>query len=370
MTGRDGPVQIGIVGCGEVTRFKHLVVLQNIPGLQVAALADLDADRLRTVAERYGISHQYRDISELLAHPNLDAIGVCVPAHSHASVALAAVGADKHVLIEKPLCLTLDEADRLSEQVDHSRGQFMVGFHMRFHRLIGKARQLLQNGVLGTVESIRTVWNSPRIKHQNPELRFRRERGGGVLVEIAVHCFDLWRFLLNSDVTEIYASSRHGQRDDESLAVTAKMDNGMLASGLFSETTPHEIEVEICGSAGRVRLSCLRFDGFEFLPADAAPGQLRPRLNRFSNFLRELPSGLWSMRTGGDYFDSYKGEWTAFRDLIRDRASIGATLDDGRRSLEVVLAARQSINSGEPVKIANAPRQLPSALPGEAFATA
>ena len=50
------------------------------------------------------------------------------------------------------------------------------------------------------------------------------------------------------------------------------MNNGMLASGLFSETTPHEIEVEICGSAGRVRLSCLRFDGFEFLPADAAPG--------------------------------------------------------------------------------------------------
>jgi myo-inositol 2-dehydrogenase/D-chiro-inositol 1-dehydrogenase len=298
---------------------------------------------------------------------------VCVPAHSHANVALTALRADKHVLIEKPLCLTLDEADRLRQQVEQFHGQLMVGFHMRFHRLIRKVRELLQNGVLGTVESIRTVWNSPRITHQNPEWRFRRERGGGVLVEIAVHCFDLWRFLLNSDVAEIYASSRHGQRDDESLAVTARMENGMLASGLFSETTPHEIEVEICGNAGRVRLNCLRFDGFEFLPAGAAPGQLPPRLNRFFNFLRELPGGLSSMRTGSDYFDSYKAEWVGFRDLICDRTSIGATLDDGRRSLEVVLAAAQSINSREAVKIADAPRELPPAQPvdaGKAFASA
>src|SRR5438105_2720004 len=115
MTSRDGPLQIGVVGCGEVTRFKHLVVLQNIPGLQVTALADVNAERLRIVADRYGIPHRYRDISALLAHPNLDAIGVCVPAHSHANVALTALGADKHVLIEKPLCLTLDEADRLNE---------------------------------------------------------------------------------------------------------------------------------------------------------------------------------------------------------------------------------------------------------------
>jgi predicted dehydrogenase len=71
---------------------------------------------------------------------------------------------------------------------------------------------------------------------------------------------------------------------------------------------------------------------------------------------------LWSMRTGGDYFDSYKAEWIHFGAAIRNRTSIGATVDDGRRSLEVVLAAAQSINTGRPIKVTDAPRELPRAL--------
>lgn len=362
MTGRAGSLKLGLIGCGEVTRFKHLVVLRNIPGLEVVALADLDPDRLRTVGDLYGVPHRFRNIDDLLEHPNLDAVGVCVPAHSHAPLALATLTSGKHLFVEKPLCLTLDDADQLVDQAANAPGKVMVGFHMRHHRLIRKAHDLIRSGLLGAVESIRTVWNSPRITHQNPEWRFRRERGGGVLVEIAVHCFDLWRFLLDSEVTEIYAASRHGKRDDESLAVTAQMENGILASGLFSETTPHEIEVEICGTAGRVRLSCLRFDGFEFVPAGAAPGQLGPRLNRFSNFIRELPGGLRSMRAGGDYFDSYRAEWAHFGNAIRNQASIEATLEDGRRSLKVVLAAAQSSNTDQPVRMSDAPRELPLAL--------
>jgi predicted dehydrogenase len=140
------------------------------------------------------------------------------------------------------------------------------------------------------------------------------------------------------------------------------MENGMLASGLFSETTPHEIEVEICGNAGRLRLGCLRFDGLEFLPANAAPGQLQPRLRNIANLLRELPGGLTSIRTGGDYFDSYRAEWVHFRDALGGSGSIESTLDDGRRALEVVLAAAESANTGRPIRISEAPRRLPPAL--------
>jgi predicted dehydrogenase len=358
---RSRTVKVGLVGCGEVTRFKHLVVLRGLPGIEVAAVADRDEDQLRSVADQFHIAHRYRDVSALLEHSELDAVAVCVPAHSHADVAIAVMEAGKHLLVEKPLCLSLDDADRLRDRAAGSNLRIMVGHHMRWHRLIRKGREVIRNGVLGAIESIRTVWNSPRINRENPEWRFRRERGGGVLVEVAVHCFDLWRFLLESEVAEVYAVSRAGQRDDEAIAVIARMENGMIATGLLSETAPHEIEVEVCGDGGRMRLDCGRFDGFELLPAGTAPTEPGPRLRRMYNFCLELPRGLVGMRAGSDYLASYRAEWLHFRDAIRSGANPDCTLEDGRRSLEIVLAAAESTTRGVPVRIRDAPRELVAA---------
>ena len=351
-------LKVGIVGCGEVTRFKHLLVTRDLPGIEMVALADRDDNQLRTVGEMFGIAHRYRDIAAMLEHPGLDAIAVCVPAHSHTEVALAVMEAGKHLLVEKPLCLSLDDADRMRECAAKTNARTMVGHHMRWHRLIRKGRDALRKGALGKVESIRTVWNSPRIIHKNPQWRFRREDGGGVLVEVAVHCFDLWRFMLGSEVAEVYALSRHGNRDDEAISVSARMENGMLASAQLSETTPHEIEVDICGDGGRMRIDCGRFDGFEIIPAGAQPSEPMVRARRIANFMMELPGGIAGMRSGSDYMASYKAEWMHFRDTINTNSDVGCTFDDGRRSLEVVLAAAQSANSGMPVRINDAPRQL------------
>lgn len=351
-------LKVGLVGCGEVTQFKHLVVLRDAPGLEVVAVADTDEDRLRAVGDLFHVPHRHRDVDALLRHPGLDVVGVCVPVAAHAEVARAALAAGKHVLIEKPLCLSLDEADRLADAAAKSPGRAMVGHHMRWHRLVRKARAFIQQGGLGEVESIRTLWNSPRLGRVNPPWRSRRVDGGGVLVEIAVHCFDLWRFLLGSEVDEIFAAASNGARDDETLAVTARLKNGMLASGLCSERTPHEIEVEISGTGGRLRLGCQRFEGYEFHPAGTAPGMIGRRRTALKNFLAELPGGLAGMRSGGDYFGSYRAEWLHFRDVIRNGAAVECALEDGRRSLEVVLAAAKSASIGAPVKLADAPRTV------------
>jgi predicted dehydrogenase len=362
MTARGDTLKVGLVGCGEVTQFKHLVVLRDAPGLEVVAVADLDAGRLRAVADRFRIPHRYRSAEALLEHPGLDVVGVAVPVRAHAQVALAALAAGKHVFIEKPLCGSLDEADALRDASATSPGRVMVGHHMRWHRLVRKARAFIASGGLGEVESIRTLWNSPRIGRDNPPWRARREDGGGALIEIAVHCFDLWRHVLGSEVEAIYAAAAHGRRDDETLAATARMANGLLASGLCSERAPHEIEVEVSGTAGRLRVGCQRFEGFEFHPAGTAPGMAGPRWSSLRNFLAELPGGLAGMRKGGDYFGSYRAEWLHFRDVIRNGADVECTLEDGRRSLEVVLAAAKSASTGAPVKLADAPRTITPAV--------
>lgn len=351
-------LKVGIVGCGEVTRFKHLLVTRDLPGIEVVALADRDEHQLRVVGDLFAVAHRYRDIVAMLQHPELDAVGVCVPAHSHADVALAVMDAGKHLLIEKPLCLSLDDADRMRERAAKTTARVMVGHHMRWHRLIRKGREALRAGVLGKVESIRTVWNSPRITHKNPLWRSRREDGGGVLVEVAVHCFDLWRFMLDSEVGDVYAISRHGVRDDEAIAVSATMENGMLATAQLSETTPHEIQLDIYGDGGRMRIDCGRFDGFEIIPAGAQPSEPMVRMRRIVNFMMELPGGIAGMSSGSDYMASYKAEWMHFRDAIATSSDVGCTVDDGRASLAVVLAAAQSANCGVPVRISDAPRQL------------
>jgi myo-inositol 2-dehydrogenase / D-chiro-inositol 1-dehydrogenase len=353
MPDRDRAVNIGIVGCGEVTGQKHLRALLAVPDARVVALADSDRQRLEQVADRYGIAHRYPNIFALLEHLELDAVGVCVPAYARAEVAVAAIKAGKHVYLEKPLALSLEDANRIVQAASGRPQKYLMGFHMRWHRLIREARMLVANGSVGSIETVRTLWFSPRQNEGLPSWRNRRASGGGALVEIGVHCFDLWRHLASAEVEQIFAAARDGTRNDEVAAVTARMSNGALTVGVFSERTSHEIEAEICGAAGRLRVGCQRFDGLEFFPAGSAPGRLSLHLRRMSRFLSDLPAGLRGMRNGGDYLDSYRGAWRHFCGVIRNGGEVECTIEDGRRALAIALAAVESASTGLSVRVPN-----------------
>jgi predicted dehydrogenase len=285
----------------------------------------------------------------------IDAVAVCVPPGDHAAAALPALEAGKHVLVEKPLALSLEDCDRLLEASRKAQGRCLMGFHMRWHRLIRSARDLLSRSLIGPLESIRCLWNSPRSDRNIPAWKQRRATGGGALVELCVHSFDLWRFLLGSEVDEVHAYARHGKRDDEAVFVSGRMANGALSSVACSERTSHEIEIEIAGSEGRLRLSCLRFDGLSWYSQASIPGKVSTRLRQLGNFAREFPRGLWEMSRGGDYRGSYRAQWAHFLEVARGRVAPSVTFEDGRRAVEVVLAAAASASSGHPVAVAKAP---------------
>jgi predicted dehydrogenase len=351
MAGRGDPVSIGIIGCGEVAEHKHLRVLRDAGEARVVALADADSARLNRVADRYGIAHRYQQAGALLDHPGLEVVGVCVPAFAHAAVAVPAIEAGKHVYLEKPLALSPEDAGRVLQAARGRPGKYLLGFHMRWHRLIREARRRLAAGAVGRIESIRTLWFSPRTDESLPAWRLRRGTGGGALMEIGVHAFDLWRHLTGAEVEQVFATANDGSRDDEAAAVMARLSNGALAVGLFSERTSHEIEVEICGDQGRLRIGCQRFDGMEYFPAGSAPGQTALRLRNICRFFRELPAGLPGMRAGGDYLGSYRAVWRHFCRIVRTGDAPECTLEDGRRALEIALAAATSSDTGMPVRL-------------------
>jgi predicted dehydrogenase len=352
MVNRKNPLKLGIVGCGRVTDTLHLPALQGLPQAEVVAVSDIDSDRLKSVADHFQVKNRFTDYRSLLDDGLIEAVAVCVPAQLHIEVALAALEAGKHVFIEKPLALSLGDCDRLIEKAKTVNKRAMVGFNLRYHRLVCEARKIIQQGVLGPIDAIRSNWTSAVRFHQNvPAWRNRRELGGGALFEIAVHHFDLFCFLIQSEIDEIYALSKSEQWADETVTITARLRNGVVATSVFSERTADTNEVEIYGRTGRLRVSLYRFDGLEFSSTSTVPGSIMSRFMNLVHVLKELPKGVSIMRHGGDFIMSYRYEWQHFTEAIQNDRPVESSLEDGRRALQIVLAATESANVGKPVKI-------------------
>jgi predicted dehydrogenase/GT2 family glycosyltransferase len=355
------PLGVALIGCGEVTRAKHLPALCSLPEVRVLAVADPDRERREQTGDRFRIPRRLPGVEAVLELEGIDAVGIATPPASHLEVALPAIEAGKHVWIDKPLALRREDCLELVRAAQPRQRVAVVGFHMRFHRLVRELRARIQAAGLGRIESIRSVWFSPRSDEGLPEWRRARENGGGALVEIGVHHYDLWRFLLGAEVEEVSALGRDGSRHDETAVIAARLTGGILASAVLSERTSHEIEIEVCGSEGRLRAGCLKFDGIEFLPIGAAPGDAGNRLARGAHLLRSLPRGLYSMARGGEYRESYREAWRRFAAAAREGQPSPCPLEEGLRASEVTWAAVESRMRGTPVRVV---REGP--VPGEA----
>jgi predicted dehydrogenase len=359
MTLDNGPVRLGIIGCGNVTLNRHLPAVQSLSTLRVVALADIDSDRLAQAAERYGIETLYGDYRALIDDEDVEAVAVCAPLGLHVEMALAALEADKHVLIEKPLAPSLDEADAFVGRAAESRSIVMVGYNLRWHRLVRQAREMVRQGRLGPMELVVSCFTAgTRYKSDVLEWKKRRALGGGVLMEFATHYFDLWRFLLDTEVDEVCATTRSDEWDDVTGTVTARLENGILATAYFSEWTTERNEMHIFGREGSLHLSLYRFDGLESIPLFSAPGGIRNRLSRIAHALRDVPRATAHLRSGGDYYASFIGQWQHFARAIRGGERVGCAPEDGRRALQIALAAAKSASTGEPVRVEEAPRRI------------
>jgi predicted dehydrogenase len=350
--GKRSVLGVGIVGCGYAAERLHLPALRSLPSLKVVAIADTDPERLLSVGERFAIARRYHDHEALLRDPGVDAVAVCVPPRAHAAVILAALDARKHVLVEKPLCLDLDEADRLVERAGCAAVTAMVGFNLRYHRQVRAARRAIMQELIGPIELLRTVWSS-RVEQQVglPPWRRRRELGGGVLYELAVHHVDLWRFLLGSEVDEVSALARTDGDDDQAATLTGRMGNGALAVSSFSQRGAEAHEIEIYGQRGRLLASLYRFDGFELTPASMFVGSLAHRARGLLRTVEVMPSMIATTMRGGSFLEAYRVEWQHFAECALRGAPAECTFDDGRRALELVIAAIDSIRTESPTDL-------------------
>jgi predicted dehydrogenase len=188
--------RVGVIGAGSIAQ-SHLSAYAQNPDVELVAVADMNLERARQVAEQHGATRAYADPHELLADPEIDGVSICTWNDSHAAWAIAAVEAGKHVLVEKPIARTLAEAEELQRVVEAHDRVVQVGFVRRHSPNCQVLKSFIDEGDLGEIYYAKA---SCLRRAGNPGGWFadKEVSGGGPLLDIGIHVLDLCWYLMGS----------------------------------------------------------------------------------------------------------------------------------------------------------------------------
>lgn len=187
-------LKIAVIGVGSISH-EHLKSYQNHPEVEIYAVCDINEERAKLKGGEYGATKIYYSYQEALADPAIDAVSICTWNQSHAEISIVALDAGKHVLVEKPLCKTVEEALRMEAAVKRSGKILQVGFVRRYASNVQMLRSFVDNGDFGEIyyakaSSIRRLGN-PGGWFADVE-----RSGGGPLIDIGVHMIDLCWYMM------------------------------------------------------------------------------------------------------------------------------------------------------------------------------
>ena len=332
------PLGIGVLGLGGIACTHHLPALRRIPSIAVVALSDPDP-RARERAGRLAPGAGCHDSADsLLARPDLDAVLIAAPTHLHAELASAAADAGKHIYLEKPLATSSAEASRIAEAASRSGVRVAVGFNRRRHPLYIQARGVLAAGVIGRVRSVQTAFSEPVAPEEMPGWKRSRSTGGGVLLDLGSHHFDLIRWFLDTELELLAARTASERTEQDSAWVDFATPGGAEGQMLLSFLGAHADQIEFFGDRGVLRV-------------DRHRGTLGLRVRRSNRYgirpawLRpSVELAAWNARrlTGRGSEPSYGRTLVAFAESLTPGA-VGAapSLVDGIRSLDAVLESER-----------------------------
>ena len=211
-------VRVGLIGCGGISRAHVRGYREHRDAGEVVAVADVDRARAEERARELGCGSVYADYQEVLARSDVDAVDICLPHFLHAPVALAAIAAGKHVLVEKPMATTLADARRMADAARGAGRILMVGHNQRYMPVHQQIKEWIDDGILGRVFCIRADCN--QYLKRRDWLTNNREAGGGVVISVAVHKLDLMRWVCG-EVRRVaaFGSKGLGEIEGEDVAV-------------------------------------------------------------------------------------------------------------------------------------------------------
>ncbi len=256
-------VKVGIIGIGNMgSAHLRMITGGNIPDMTVTAVCDIDTKKLNAARNTYPALSVFEDYTDLLKNSDTNAVIIAVPHPLHAKIAIEAFKYGKHVLVEKPLDITVSAAEDLCAVAEKSGKVFAIMFNQRTNGLFRKAREIVKSGELGEIK--RSVWiitNWYRTQSYYDSGTWRatwRGEGGGVLLNQAPHNLDIWQWICGSPtaVTAFCNVGKfHNIEVEDEATIYAEYENG--ATGVFITSTgdcPGTNRLEITGTRGKTVL--------------------------------------------------------------------------------------------------------------------
>lgn len=231
-------IKVGVIGCGSIAKYRHIPEYALNKNVELVAFCDIVLERAQEFANEYN-AKAYTDYKELLKQEEVDAISVCTPNVLHAPISIAALEAFKHVMCEKPMATSAEEADAMIAAAASSGKKLMIAHNQRFVPSHSKARSILESGNLGKMYSFRTAFG-----HGGPESWsadgsnswfFDKERAFiGAMGDLGVHKTDLLRYLLGEEFVEVAAfvetSAKQNSTVDDNAVCILKTESGIIGT--------------------------------------------------------------------------------------------------------------------------------------------
>ncbi|ONK21037.1 oxidoreductase [Bacillus sp. VT-16-64] len=335
-------VRFAIVGCGHIAK-KHAEGIKNTPGATLVAVCDTIPSNMEWyVQECQAVA--YQDYDEMLKNPKIDVVNICTPSGSHAPLAIKAAEAKKHVIVEKPIALTIKDADAIVEACKKNKVKLSVLHPNRFRPAMMELKKMMDEGRFGKLSHANATvrWNRNQQYYDQAPWRGTKSLDGGVLMNQAIHNLDLLLWLMG-DIDEVYSMSatrlRKIEAEDVSVG-TVKFKNGAL--GVIEAATtiyPKNFEesLSIFGETASVKVGGRTANFIEHWVMEGMPeeevAQLKHKIN-------ENPYGI-------------PGHQCIIEDMVQavndDREPI-ITGEDGIRALRLVAGLYQSAEKRMPIK--------------------
>jgi predicted dehydrogenase len=339
------PLKIGIVGAGAIAQ-RNALETSKSGAAKIVGVCDINHKVARDMAKALSTPF-FATYQELLATPGLEAVLLSVPHHLHKSMTVEAATRGKHVLVEKPMANTLDEAKEMISACKENGVLLTVNYSFRYLPKIRQAKQLIDDGALGDITGIQIIahqfkdrgyWSGARSNSPDDWRASKEKCGGGFLIMNVCHVIDYVYFLTGLKASRVYseyATLGSPAEVEDIIGLTARLSNGSIATISASSIMrgADQAEERIWGSNGTMILNA---DGFSLYSTRPINGKRPGKMVRYEKFLPV----------------SWTAEWVRhFAEAIRQGKEPEISFKEGWENLAFISAAYQSMEKHSPVEV-------------------
>lgn len=321
----------------------HLLSWRLIEGCKVIGVWGRNASRLNSFCEEYGVE-AFHDLDKLLRDERVDIVDICTPTYTHHELTVMSIEAGKNVIVEKPIALSLNEADDMISKSRRAGVKFMVAHVLRFFPDYKRVKELVEQRSIGNVASLRAHRVGPAPSWSSWFLD--KNKSGGVVIDLAIHDIDYFVWLMRSMPVSVYAKVTnlvHKDHDvDDYALITLVFPDGAVgfieASWAMPSSFPFTMKLEIIGDNGMLQLD----------------NRLSIPLRMWTSKGEETfsPESL-QVRLGGQFLplDPFYRELSYFAKCVKEDIDVEMSGEEARKSLLLAIAALKSSHSNAPVTV-------------------